>query len=433
MNFKKTIFLSLIILSCLELHGQYVKFSKFALQNGTDTTSIFSGKYSWNLNRLMNLSLWIENNRSGCPDVVFVRKLDSIQSILKSYNAKRVNYALLSPQIDNLIKATDLAYKDFYERVSPYGKMKQELFQKKQDGIDSLILEAIRLREDNKYELALQYFRKAIDIDSTRLNNYFFAIDNELFVNGDTTKALSYLDKLARLNNKNKTLNFCPENAYVYLLLQKQQYDKALYYANKILEKDSTDYQAAFNSAKIQYKLKNYAISNTWYHKLLKNINNQPFASSSDSAFVYNNIAWNYYLMKEYKLCVEYADLALLITPNNSDAIDTRASGYYGLGEYEKCIDEMTKALRLNPELDNSWYLRGLSYKKLNELDKACSDLSTALSMGTTEALEDMTNYCKEETVAKIIHQYKFQDSKKTKVKLRFGINDFGSLYFLLN
>lgn len=433
MNIRAVGLLALIVFYSIDLHGQYVRFDNRSLMGEQDTTSIFSGKYSSNLSRILYLTSWVEDNRSGCPDAVYFQRLDSIYNTLKSYTTKNVNYALLSRQIDELSYRASSAYKDYYERASPYGIMKQELALKKQDKIDSLLLEGIRLRENEQYESALELFNKVIDLDSTRLNNYYFAIDNVLSVSPDTAKVLYYLDKLVRINKENKKLNFSPSYAYMYFYFEKQQYAKALDYANNAIETGSDDYKAMLTKARIYKLLKDYPNSNSSFEEFLRCIQHQPFVSSFDSAFVYNNIAWNYYLMKEYKLCVEYADLSLKLNPNSSYTIDTRASGFYGLGEYQKCINETTKALRLSPEMENSWHLRGLSYKQLNMVDKACSDLSMAANLGVEAALEDMTDYCRKETVERTLNQYKFQESKSKKTNRGIVMDRFGYIYFLLN
>ena len=432
-NSKAIGVLALIILYSTHLHGQYMRFDHGPSAAKLDTTSVFSERYRSNLARIVDLSSWIDNNRSGCPDAKYYQQLDSIYNVLKSYTTNHVNYAQLSQQINDLADKTNSAYKDFYERVSPYGMMLHELTLKKRDSVDSLLLEGIRLHENEQFESALQLFNRVIDMDSTRLNNYYFAIDNELFVRNDTAKAFHYLDKVVRMNKENKKLNFSPSDSYMYLYAMKQQYEKSLEYADKAIETDSSNYKAIFMKATIYKELKNYPLSNKSFKELLKSIQHQPFASYSDSAFIYNSIAWNYYLMKEYRLCVEFADISLQLIPNNSSAFDTRASGYYGLGEYQKCINEMTKALRLNPELENSWYLRGLSYKQLNMTDKACNDLSMAVSLGNKAALEEMTDYCRKETIESTLNQYKIQDSTQKRTNKGIYMNRFGYFYFFLN
>jgi len=151
-----------------------------------------------------------------------------------------------------------------------------------------------------------------------------------------------------------------------------------------------------------------------------------------ESAWILNGIGWNYYLLKKYELCAEYACKSLLLNPDNPYALDTRGSGYFGLGEYERCIDDMTKAIALNPDLGNSWYLRGMSYLKLNRPEKACADLSKAAGLGVAEAAGAMKGLCKPPDNAEVEKQRQFPNKKIPNVKNRFRIEPNGNMYIRL-
>jgi tetratricopeptide (TPR) repeat protein len=419
-----------LLLCSLGAMGQWA--SNAPLYHQQDDNSMYSGKYAWNLSRIINTMKWIDNNRRGATDSVFVSVMDTAYRKLKGYRDSPVNYCLLDKQLDLINSKLDKAWNDSYQRSTLYGLVRKEILSRKPDETDRLILDGIGFREENKPDKAYQCFKKAVEKDSTRLNYYFFVIMDEVEYTGDTARALDYLNKVINRSNGMKITTFDPYLTRAWIYLLQKQYSPATTDLKRALKNDSTNLHALSIRGYIKSQLKDYTGSNADYQQMLKWLQFKTFSVTADSAQVLNGIGWNYYLLKEYELCAEYACKSLLIRPDDSHTLDTRGSGYYGLGEYERCIDDMTKAIGSNAELANSWYLRGMSYLKLNRLERACSDLSKAALLGVAEAAEAMKGLCQPPTNAEVEKQRQFPNKKLPNVKNRFRIEPNGNMYIRL-
>jgi tetratricopeptide (TPR) repeat protein len=351
---------------------------------------------------------------------------------MKGYCENHLNYALMDKQINSLNIALDKYWKDYNHRSSIYRLIRKEILTKKPDETDHLMLDGIRCREENKQDSAYLYFKKAVDKDPARLNNYFCVIMDELQFNRDTVKALEYINKVISISNGVPISTFQPYQIRSWIYSSRKQYEIAYEDINRVLEKDTNNQQALYFRGYIKSEMKDFAGSLSDYQLLLKWLRNKPFPVVVDSASIFNSIGWNYYLMKEYELCLEYADKSLLLKPDIPDVLDTKGSGYFGLGDYEKCIDFMSQAIVLNPYLANSLYLRGLSYLKLNKRDLAYTDLSEAAELGVAEAEEALKGLGLSASSNGVENQRKFPIKKSKYIKNRLTMDAYG-IYYRLN
>lgn len=432
-SMKRNGFILIFLILCsLCAMGQLVRESGRSSWDHPDSTSMFCWKYSWNLSRIVNMMDWIEEYRIGCSDSVYASEIDAIYAELKTYRERPLNYALLDKQINLINIQLDKTCKESYQRSSPYGLVRKEILSKKKpDETDHLILDGIGFWDENKPDKAYQCFQKAIEKDSARLNYYYFVIMAEMVFTRDTAKALESLDKVI---SRSKGLNISTFNPYLtraWIYTSRKQFIPACQDLNRVLEKDTDNQQALFTRGYIKTQLKDFTGSVSDYQKVLKYLQFKPFRVDGDSALIINNIGWNYYFLKEYKLCVQYACKSLQLKPDDPNTLDTRGSGYFGLGEYEKCIDDMTKGIRLKPEQANSWYLRGLSYLKLNKKDQACADLSKAAGLGVVEAEEAMKGLGISPANIKFENQRQFPNGKLSNSKNRVRV-DANGIHFSL-
>ncbi len=422
--------LILFIFCSMSAVGQMVRIPGRPMNFQPDTTSIYSAKYAWNLARIASMMKWIGRNRPGCSDSILVKVLDSTYRELKLYSGSRLNYALMDKQINAAGIRLDKAWDESYQRNSPEGLIRKDILQRKPDEADQLVLNGIQLRDSDRHEKAYQNFRKAVEKEPLRLSYYHFLIMEELNYKRDTLQALDYLDRVIKLSKGKKISVFQPYLLRAWVYFNQEKYQIAIDDCNSELKQDTNNVLALHYRAYYKSEMKDFTGSIADYKQLLNKISLRSFAGAADSATVLNTIGWNYYMLKDFKLCVEYADKSLLLNPDNARSIDTRGSGYYGLGNYEKCIDDMTKAIGFEPELANSWYLRGLSWLKLDRKEQACADLTQAADLGYTEAIDSKKGLCPPPVNTEIEEQRKFPISKSTN-KNRLGINPYRMFYRL--
>lgn len=426
---KKEFILIIVITFSINSTAQIVRMS--GLKNyQPDTTSMFSGKYFWNLSKIVNMMEWIDNKRDGCPDSVYVSELNTVYSELETLHKSRLNFSMLDSQINRLNTNLEKAWKDYYLRSSPFRLIQKEILSKKPDDIDQLVLDGIQFRENNKLDSAYLNFKKAIEKDSTRINYYYLIIDTELELNNNSEKALEYVNKVINRKNELTSYVFDPYKMRVGIYINQKQFKLAYDDLNLLLEKDSNDLNSLYDRAFVKTDLKDFAGSISDYQILLKKYQRIPFRIYVDTTMIFNNIGWNYYCLKQYELCVQYANKSLQIKPNKPSVLDTRGSGYYGLCEYEKCISDMTKAIELKPDLANSFYLRGLSYLKLNKQNLAYVDLSAAYELGVVEASDALKGLSLLNSDTKIENQKQFPKQKTTNSKNNIRIDPYGIHFF---
>ena len=428
---RKGLILILLITCCLGLKGQVVMNSGGNYNYQSDTTSIYSGKNVWNLSRIVNMIKWIEGNRRGRTDSVYMSKMNAICGELKFLRDSHVNYAVLDKQINLLNNKQENAWKEYYKRTSPYGIIRNEILSKKPDETDLLVLDGIKFLEEDEPVKAYQNFKNAIEKDSTRLNNYYFVIMVEMEINGDTVKALESINNVIKKSHGLAISHFNPFLLRAWIYGTRKQYIAAFQDLNQVLNKDPYNLDALLNRGNVKTELKDFAGSVSDYQQVLKCFQFKPFRVNMDSAMIFNGIGWNYYLSKDYKLCLEYAGKSLSLRPDDPYTLDTRGSGYYGLGEYEKCIDEMTKAIGIDPDLENSWYLRGMSNLKLNRKNKASADLSKAAGLGNVEAADAIKENCLLPSGTDVENQKQFSNKKIQDSRNRLRIDWYGIYYRL--
>jgi tetratricopeptide (TPR) repeat protein len=182
----------------------------------------------------------------------------------------------------------------------------------------------------NKTQEAEANFKKAIELnkDATDAAYYYYA----RYLNGlqKYTEAIPLAEKALSINPHNiETLHLLSS-----LYQSQEQWDKLLDAANKTLailpnDKEGNNYlNAARNKSKI----------------------NIPIGIKSLTAADYINQSLFYYQQKEFKKCIEAAQQALQIDPNNADAYNNIGAAYNAMSEWKKAYEYCSKALEINPE-----------------------------------------------------------------------------------
>lgn len=112
-----------------------------------------------------------------------------------------------------------------------------------------------------------------------------------------------------------------------------------------------------------------------------------------DMATIYNNKAYSYVNLKNYKEALPLVTKALELDKTKWFIWDTRAEIYFNTGEFEKAINDATKAIQRQEDA-NSYFIRGLAFLKTNEKTLGCKDLSRAGELGKSEAYEEIKKHC---------------------------------------
>ena len=220
-----------------------------------------------------------------------------------------------------------------------------------------------RIYNDN--EKALEYYNRAIELDSTYAN----AIYNRGFIYlnlGNTNKALNNFNRAIELDSeKSKFYNTRGQVYYIGL----QDYKKAIADFEKAIKIDPSD-------KRIYYHLATSFIGLKFIDKAVITLNKLVELYPKESR-VYSELG-NIYKdnVKDNKKALEYFDKAIEIEPNSFAGYLKRAEFYHiSLKDNDKANDDYLKALELEPEdnnLNHSYINFNFSlkkYKKVIELN----------------------------------------------------------------
>jgi tetratricopeptide (TPR) repeat protein len=205
---------------------------------------------------------------------------------------------------------------------------------KTQPSAKAYAIRAMLLRKEKNYDLAIEYFNRAIHLDtrdyelfSNRGNVYFDLKKPELAIN-DYRKALSMKpDFPEALDNM---------GAQFAIL---GHYDSALIYATRAI-KIKPDYKQA-----------------------------------------YSNRALTYMKLNRYEEAIKDWEKFLQFEPDAADVYNTIGSCYQSMGKYKESLAPINKAISMNP--DAMFYLnRAYSYNGLKDLDAAKKDALFAKQHG---------------------------------------------------
>lgn len=373
-----------------------------------DSTSTTSYKYLYYQTRVPLLMDWIDEQVSYINDTCYTSTLLKIYNELAALKAKNVNYASISEQILLFERKANEEYEEHKSCYLWYALIRKHLLNKNTNEAENLMLESIKLAGESRYVESKELLLKSYQMDSTNACVNILLFENECFYNSYNVKALVYIDKVISITNGDPIFNLQPYIEKSMVFYENENYASALDNINMHLSKYPTSVEGLNVRAYICSETKNYQDAIADYFKILANINTYNGYYRLDSADVLNSLAWNYYLMKDYPKCIQYAEQSLKLKPKEVEVIHTLASGYYGMGEYEKCIFEMTEALKSDVGYEELWFLRGQCYEKQHKDHLACHDYRKAYLLGYEEALEPMKAICGNSVNEEWVNKQKF-------------------------
>jgi len=265
------------------------------------------------------------------------------------------------------------------------------------------------------YSKAKKYFKKVKDNETAQ--KFLKSIKSENYISNPFTQQSRTTTQTT--NNPNVDLQA------IFKLLQNGKYQKCIDLIDKSIESDEPELLFGIRGT-ANYLLKNYseAISDItksaktnkeilpdflFYRALSKSEVSDFYGAirdydlliekgdakgqNYDLATVYNNKAYSYVELKQYKKAVPFVTKALELDKSKWYIWDTRAEIYFNTGEYGKAINDASKAIKIQ-ENANTFYIKGLAHIKLNEKILGCKDLSRAGELGKSEAYNEIKKHC---------------------------------------
>lgn len=269
------------------------------------------------------------------------------------------------------------------------------------------------------YELALQHFTHAVDIDPSFVDAFFMrgSVYKAL---EQYTRALSDLEQVILISDYRT--NAYLEKGEIYSEIGDSI--EALYCADMVLEHDEDDIEALYLRAYVLY---------VHFNKLDEALDDIERSIWLDPSYPQDHCLQAEILldMWEYDAALESIDRAIEMEPKDPYYYYIRAcikeakTDYEGaqkdlekalrfdndeqctpciyfelafikdeLGELQNAIDGYSKVIEFDPKYSEAYYNRAMCYLELDEIEAACADLDKALELGDKDAMEYIQEYC---------------------------------------
>jgi tetratricopeptide (TPR) repeat protein len=169
-------------------------------------------------------------------------------------------------------------------------------------------------------------------------------------------------------------------------LLNAEKYKDAVNDFNKVLKSDPADFKVYLLRAQA------YAGSKMWY-EAVKDVQFYLgyFETDQDAQYECGEYCYN---AQDYINALKYFNRNIKDDPNNSKYYKARGKTYLKTAVYRYAYSDLSMSLDLNPADSETWMLLGLVKHETGEHESCCSDLKKAQSMGNTEVLKYIVEYC---------------------------------------
>ena len=193
--------------------------------------------------------------------------------------------------------------------------------------------------EQKKYQLALQKYNKAIELDPKFTYAY---------------------------NGRGKV--------YYYL----RDYTRALAEYNKAIKLDPKFARAHVGRGWVYWKLNDYTRALSEFNKAIK--------LDPNNAYAYSGRGGAYWKLNDYTRALSEFNKAIKLDPNNAIAYNGRGCVYHDLKDYTRALAELNKSIELDPKYIHAYYNRGLLNNKLGNRNAAIHDFQKAMNLGHPDA-----------------------------------------------
>lgn len=199
--------------------------------------------------------------------------------------------------------------------------------------------------KEKKYENALYYINKAIELDPDSTSNY--VLRGLIFDNtGRFKEELLDLNKIIELNKKTKSLSLNAHHQSGVIKTQLGMYNEALQDLDYFINNRDTVgslMEAYLNKASVFYKLNDFKSSKKYYDIVLADKIEKRSDLQSQALVGLAN------LIKDPIAALKLLNKAIVIDPNSYLAYGGRAGIYIELNKIELAYADTKKALSINP------------------------------------------------------------------------------------
>lgn len=260
-----------------------------------------------------------------------------------------------------------------------------------------------KMRENKKYDRALENFSRAIESDTNCAEAYF-------------GRAITYQDlddHQKALKDLNKAIQLDPDNAHIYIHRARsyaalKDYDKSLADLDKTTQLDPKNRPAVlFNRGCVYVDAEQYdkalkifsqftrlapkVADGYWmrgkmnhrlghYKKALADLD-KAIRLNPNNEYYYNSRGITYSYLKKNEKALADLKRAIELRPDNMIFHLNKNVFHIRLGQYERALESIERAINRNPDFARSYFQRGLTYEHLRQYDKALEDYHRTLAL----------------------------------------------------
>ncbi len=264
----------------------------------------------------------------------------------------------------------------------------------------------ILYQRQNKWELALADYNKAIQINPNYVEAYY-------------NRGILYSKQKRRdlaLPDYNKVIEVNPDFAQAYknrglIYFEQKKLDIALSDYNKAIQVNSNYADAYYNRGNLYQNQKKWDLALADYNKAIQiNPNyvdayisrgnlykeqkkwdlaladyNKGIEINPNLAYTYNNRGAVYQQQKKWDLALADYNKAIQINPNYAEAYYNRGLLYHNQKKWDLALADYNKAIQINPNYPRSYLNRGLVYFQKGNKQKAIQDSQRAAQLFQVE------------------------------------------------
>ena len=226
------------------------------------------------------------------------------------------------------------------------------------DNAEYRVFRAEVLSKENRHELAILDYQRAIELEPKTVSHYYM-LGDEYFANDETTKALEQYQKATALNPRDQTAAF-KEAQFLYFV---RQFDKSELIFGKLLQLNPTHAQGNFFMGMLGKEKKDTAMAISYFKSTI-----DALGADYNSSMQLGDI---YMALGDKKQALEYYNAGINIDQQSDEAYYARGLFYHVNNDFENALKDYQRTIDINAKHYLAYYNAGNILAELGKYDPA--------------------------------------------------------------
>ncbi|MEY2924767.1 MAG: hypothetical protein RLZZ337_1315, partial [Bacteroidota bacterium] len=243
------------------------------------------------------------------------------------------------------------------------------------DNAEYYVFRAEVLTKENRHDLAILDFKKAIELQPKVVSHYYM-LGDAYFADDQTTKALEQYQKATDLDPTDETAAF-KEAQFLYFV---RQFDKSELIFGKLLQLNPNHAQGNFFMGMLGKEKKDTSLAIQYFKNTIAALG-ADYNSSMQLGDIYMALGDN-------KQALQYYNAGINIDQQSDEAYYARGLFFHVNNQYEKALEDYQRTIDINAKHYLAYYNAGNILADLGKYDRAidhfeiCTKLNPDLAKG---------------------------------------------------